>query len=173
MRLLRISANTPNTPPYSFVLISGILNKQVYEDTAAASACGPDGSNCLNLSNLNSGKPEAPVCDALRNKTLFPGADLISDFSQIVIVPGYPPPGEKGAFSKTCPESGDANLYAGCMTAPCKNTGKIDKVTGLPIVKCTCPTYDGPNQVGNPQIQNYSCSPTPHVWSSSYSFIPD
>jgi hypothetical protein len=65
---------------------------------------------------------------------------------------------------------GDANLYAGCMTAPCKTTGKIDQTTGLPLVKCTCPTYYGPNQVGNPQLVegNYSCSPTPHVWSAGY-----
>ena len=58
------------------------------------------------------------------------------------------------------------------MTAPCKSTGKIDEVTGLPIVKCTCPTYDGPNDVGNAQILNYSCSPTPDVWSSSYNYAP-
>jgi len=63
----------------------------------------------------------------------------------------------------------DKNLYAGCMTAPCMNTGKRDPSTGLPLVSCTCPTYNGPNQVGNPQINSYSCSPTPYVWSSSYS----
>lgn len=167
-----ISANTPNAGSYSYVLISGILNQQVYLDTV--SKCGFDGSQCLTLADLNSNNPEAPVCTALRDKTLFPGADLFSDFSQIPIVPGYPPPGDKGAFSQECPRSGDgdANLYAGCMTAPCKSTGKIDKVTGLPIVKCTCPTYDGPNDVGNAQILNYSCSPTPHVWSSSYNYGP-
>jgi hypothetical protein len=165
-----ISANTPNAPAYSFVLISGILNKQVYESTVAA--CGSDGSLCLNLSDTNSGLMEAPVCSSLRNKTFFSGADLISDFSQIPIpkiaAAGYPPPGEADSFLQSCPESGDANLYAGCMTAPCKSTGKTDEATGFPIAKCTCPTYNGKNQVGNPQILSYSCSPTPHVWSSAF-----
>src|SRR3974390_1189061 len=156
--------------PYSYVLMTGILNKRVYEETVAV--CGPEGSLCLNMSDTSSGLMEAPVCDALRNKTLFAGADLISDFSQIpipnLVKAGYPPPGEIGSFSQPCPTSGNANLYAGCMTAPCKETGKIDKATGFPIAKCTCPTYDGPNQVGNPQIQSYSCSPTPYVWSSAF-----
>ena len=104
------------------------------------------------------------MCDAIRNKTLFPGADLISDFSPILF-------GEKGVTSFECPKQGDANRYAGCMTARCKSTGKTDVTTGLPLVKCTCPTYNGPNQVGNPQITDggYSCSPTPHVWSSAFS----
>ncbi len=170
-----ISANSrgAENDPYSYVLMTGILNKQVYEDTVEA--CGPDGSLCLNMSDTNSGLKEAPVCDALRNKTLFSGADLISDFSQIpipnLVKAGYPPPGEVGSFSQACPTSGKANLYAGCMTAPCKSTGKIDSATGFPIAKCTCPTYNGPNQVGNPQIQSYSCSPTPHVWSSAYTEI--
>jgi len=173
----QISSNTPNAGSYSYVLMTGILNKEVYEDTVNNCVDPTDGSiTCLNLSDLQSGLKEAPVCDAIRNKTLFPGADLISDFSQIPIpniaTAGFPPPGEKDSFMQTCPTpSGGANLYAGCMTAPCKTTGKIDENTGFPIVKCTCPTYDGPNQVGNPQIESYSCSPTPHVWSSSYTDI--
>ncbi len=144
------------TANYSYILITSILNKNVYEETVAK--CGLDSSACLNAGDIKSGKPEAPVCDALRNKTLFPGADLISDFSPILI-------SIKGLITTaTCD-----NRYAGCMTAPCKNTGKIDPSTGLPIVKCTCPTYNGPNQVGNPQISSSSCSPTPHVWSSAFS----
>ena len=142
-------------------LITAILNKKVYEDTV--SACGLDGSGGLNATNI--GDPaykEAPVCAAFRDKTLFPGADLYSDFSSILI-------STKGVTSASCPTEGGANLYAGCMTAPCTNTGKTDPSTGLPLVKCTCPTYNGPNQVGNPQINSYSCSPTPHVWSSAYS----
>ena len=159
----KISKGNPAGATYSYVLITSILNKEVYEDTV--SACGVDGGGCLNATNI--GDPaakEAPVCTALRDKTLFPGADLYSDFSPILIATkglNVPP--------FTCPTGGGANLYAGCMTAPCKNTGKTDPSTGLPLVKCTCPTYDGPNQVGNPQIKSYSCSPTPHVWSSAYS----
>jgi hypothetical protein len=163
----RISADVPRGATYSYVLISAILNKKVYEDTVAQ--CG-DGSLCLNASNVTSAPnmQEAPVCDALRNKTLFPGADVISDFSPILF-------GQIGVTSFECPKQGDTNLYAGCMTAPCKNTGKTDPTTGLPIVKCTCPTYDGPNQVGNPQIKagGFSCSPTPHVWSSAFSPADD
>jgi len=160
----KISEDNPKGATYSYVLITSILNKKVYEDTV--SKCRLDGSDCLNAANMlekDPDKPEAPVCAALREKTLFPDADLISDFSPILI-------NTKGINDPPvmCPTEGDKNLYAGCMTAPCKNTGKIDPSTGLPLVQCTCPTYNGPNQVGNPQINSYSCSPTPYVWSSSY-----
>ncbi len=171
-----ISANTTNAGLYSFVEISGILNKDVYNETV--NVCEKDGSKCLNLSNVKSTLPEAPVCNAIANKQVFPGADLISDFSQIpipnLVAANFPVPGDKGSFSQMCPTTGTENIYAACMTAPCKTTDKNDQATGFPIAKCTCPTYDGPNQVGNPQIANgpdgppYSCSPNPHVWSSSY-----
>jgi hypothetical protein len=181
----QISADTPGqqgeggpNPPYSYVELTSILNEDVYNDTVNQCVDTQGNITCLNLSNLNSGLPEAPVCTAIQNKTLFPGADLISDFSQISIPniakAGYAPPGEMGSFPpQTCPTSGGKNLYAACMTAPCKFTNKIDKATGFPLARCTCPTYDGPNQVGNAQIlgppgQPYSCSPTPHVWSSAY-----
>ena len=163
----QISADRPPGATFSYVLISGILNKRVYEETVAA--CHEDGSLCLNATNpFDQNKREAPVCNAIRNKTLFPGADVISDFSPILF-------GTKGITSFECPEQGNANRYAGCMTAPCKSTGKIDPTTGLPLVRCTCPIYDGPNQVGNPQITagGYSCSPTPHVWSSAFSPADD
>ncbi len=60
------------------------------------------------------------------------------------------------------------------MSAPCKTTGRVDPSTGLPLVNCTCPTFNGPNEVGNPQIKlgGFSCSPSPNVWSSAYR-IPD
>ena len=159
----QISKGQPKGARHSYILITSILNKRVYEATVAR--CGKDGSGCLNAANiLDHDKPEAPVCDALRDKRLFRGADLISTFSPILI-------GSKGITSFACPtDGGTGNLYAGCMTAPCKTTGKTDPSTGLPLVRCTCPTYDGPNQVGNPQIKlgDYSCSPTPNVWSSAY-----
>ena len=158
----KISHGNPRGATYSYVLITSILNKKVYGDTVAK--CGLNGGGCLNATNIGDypAAKEAPVCAALRDKTLFPGADLYSDFSPILI-------STKGVTSASCPTEGGANLYAGCMTAPCTNTGKTDPSTGLPLVKCTCPTYNGPNQVGNPQINSYSCSPTPHVWSSAYS----
>jgi hypothetical protein len=163
----QISAGRPTGANYSYVLINSILNKNVYEDTVAA--CGQDGSGCLNATNPSDpGKKQAPVCDAIRNKTLFPRADLISDFSPILF-------DVKGVTSFQCPAQPGANRYAGCMTAPCKRTGKTDVTTGLPLVRCTCPIYNGPNQVGNPQIAagGFSCSPTPHVWSSAFSPFND
>jgi len=154
---------------YSYVLITSILNKKVYDETVAA--CGADGKGCRNYTLPGDPtKPEAPVCDAIRNKTLFSGASIISDYSDKIPELAN----VEGKGSTVCPTGGGANLYAGCMTAPCKRTGKTDKMTGLPIVKCTCPTYNGPNQVGNPQLPvgGYSCSPTPFVWSSSYTYSP-
>ena len=162
----QISKGKPRGARYSYILVTSILNKRVYEATVAR--CGKDGRRCLNAANLRDADPprEAPVCTSLRAGTLFPGADLISTFSPILI-------GSKGITSQACPTSGKGgNLYAGCMTAPCKTTGKTDPSTGLPLVHCTCPTFDGPNQVGNPQIKegDFSCSPSPNVWSSAYQY---
>jgi hypothetical protein len=165
----KISKGNPDGATFSYVLINAILNKKVYE--ATVDACGADGSGCLNATNLNAAPavPEAPVCAAIRNKTLMPGAEYISDFSPILAA-------TKGLTSYTCPTSGNANVYAECMTAPCRETGRIDPTTKLPLLSCTCPTYKGPNQVGNPQIKGnpprqsaYSCNPTPYLWSSAYS----
>jgi hypothetical protein len=155
---------------YSYVDITSILNKQVYDETVAI--CGADGSTCRNYTAPgDTSLLVAPVCDAISNKAIFPGADIVSDYSQDIAALAD----VEGATSTTCPAAaGGANLYAGCMTAPCKTTGKTDPDTGLPIAKCTCPTYNGPNQVGNPQLADggYSCSPTPRVWSSSYTTAP-
>lgn len=65
----QIDANTPKAPPYSFVLISGILNKQVYEETVAQ--CGFDGSDCLNFSDLKSGKKRRRYAMHSRTKHCF------------------------------------------------------------------------------------------------------
>ena len=150
----------------SYILITSILNERGNEWTVAR--CGRNGEHCLNAANLRDPAPprEAPVCASLRAGTLFPAADLISTFSPILV-------GRKGIISQACPTDGSAgNRCAGCMTAPCKTTGRTDPSTGLPLVRCTCPTFDGPNQVGNPQIRlgNYSCGPAPNVWSSAYQF---
>lgn len=188
----KISKGNPNRATYSCILITSILNKDVYEDTV--SQCGVNGSDCLNATNIGD-HPAAPearaLCAALRDKTLFPGADLISDFSPIFADPTCrtSTSWRKGdqtkadTRSKSCYKGINKdpvmceNLYVGCMTAPCQyyKYEKIDPSTGLPLVSCTCPTYNGPNQVGNPQIlgnppkiEPYSCSPTPYAWSSSY-----
>jgi hypothetical protein len=158
----KISANNPAGATYSYVDINSILNKRVYLKTIAV--CSKDGSKCLNGTNVmtNPNMREAPVCLAIRNKTLFPGADVVSDYTP-VLTP------QKGVTSYACPTSGTSNIYAGCMTAPCQATDRTDPSTGLPLVSCECPTFDGPNQVGNPLIEQVAdCSPDPYVWSSAY-----
>jgi hypothetical protein len=188
----KISKGNPKRATYSYILITSILNKEVYKDTV--SQCGVNGSDCLNATNIGD-HPAAPearaLCAALRDKTLFPGADLISDFNPIFADPACRTSTsssknnqtKEDTTSKSCYKGINKdpvmceNLYVGCMTAPCQyyKPEKIDPSTGLPLVSCTCPTYNGPNQVGNPQIlgnppkiKPYSCSPTPYAWSSSY-----
>lgn len=138
----------PAGQPY-LIDINAILNRDDYLRTVAA--CGKDGQNCR-----PTGSTPAPVCEAINNNTLIPGSDLISTFSlyldkQIPISP----------TSCATPAA-----YAGCMTAPCKRTGKKDPNTGLPLVQCGCPVYTGPYQVGTTTDQcvlggNY-------VWSAAY-----
>ncbi len=158
---------------YSYILVTSILNKAVYDQTVAA--CGKDGEKCLNAASLLLSKktgrpinlPVAPVCTAMAHHSLNPGAQYTSTFSPILAK-------SKGLTSYTCPTGGGGNVYAGCMTAPCKPNGRTDPSTGLPMMTCTCPTYNGPNQVGNPQIKGpsggpaMSCTPTPYTWSSAY-----
>jgi hypothetical protein len=169
-----ITANTNGAGKYSYVEITAILNLAVYN--AAVAQCGSDGSLCLNAQDVQNGnlnKPEASICASLKTgpSSMFPGADLISDFSPIGEKNnlGIPPPLNPGY---SCPLLGSGNVYAGCMTAPCKLTNKTDPLTKLPLAQCTCPTFNGANQVGNPQINTTtpakSCSPAPYVWSSAY-----
>lgn len=158
----KISKDNPAGATYSYVDINAILNKRVYLQTVAV--CGKDGSKCLNAANVATtpNMRQAPVCNAIRKKTLFPGADVVSDYTPILSL-------QKGLTSYDCPTSGTSNIYAGCMTAPCRATDRTDPSTGLPLVSCQCPTFDGPNQVGNPLIEQVAnCSPDPYVWSSAY-----
>jgi hypothetical protein len=136
--------------PYK-VDINAILNLDVYLKTVEK--CGKDGSKCQPTGTI-----EAPVCQAINNNTLIPGADLVSTFSlflekQLPIDP------------TTCATSA---AYAGCMTAPCKKTGKKDPTTGLPLVQCGCPTYTGPYQVGQTIDQNQCVLPGNYIWSAAY-----
>jgi hypothetical protein len=129
--------------PYGvyFVDINGILNHSVYEATIAQ--CGVDGSQC---GAINS----APVCNSVNQGNLIPGAQLFSTFS-FDCVP------TNGIGQTNCGQA----PYAGCMTAPCRET---DSQAG--IVDCSCPVFDGPYQVGqNAQI----CSLGDNlVWSAAY-----
>lgn len=134
-----------------FVDINAILNLDIYLRTVAK--CGQNGDRCL-----PSGTYEAPVCDAINNKTLIPGADLISTFSLYL----------KTQMPIEPTNCATAAAYAGCMTAPCKRTGRKDPKTGLPLVQCGCPTYDGPYQVGTAINQNQCVLEGNYVWSAAY-----
>ena len=190
-----INANTPGATgeySYSYVELTGILNQDIYNQTLA-DCVGSDGTiNCLTLADVRNGNTtvmQAPhLCAALTSQPngIFPGADLISDFSDIGNSSDpnnkIPPPLKKpyACPANPAPPGNTGNIYAGCMTAPCKHTGRTDGLTGLPLALCTCPTFDGPNQVGNPQIEGppvLSCTPSgpPYgstalswVWSSAY-----
>ena len=147
----------PRDHPY-LVDINAILNRDVYLKTVAK--CGKDGSNCRPR-----GPAEAPVCEAINNNTLIPGADLISTFS-LYLEKQAVTEKEKEFFivPTLCP----ASSYAGCMTAPCKRTGKIDPKTRLPLVQCGCPTYTGPYQVGTHINQDQCVLDGTSVWSAAY-----
>lgn len=134
-----------------FVDINAILNLDVYLKTAAR--CGKDGSKCR-----PTGKIEAPVCDAINNNTLIPGADLVSAFS-LYLEKTFP------VDPTTCSTPA---AYAGCMTAPCKRTGKKDPNTGLPLVQCGCPTFTGPYQVGTQISQDQCVLGGNYIWSAAY-----
>lgn len=140
----------PKGQPY-IVDINAILNRDVYLKTVAV--CGKDGSLCQ-----PTGARPAPLCEAINNDTLIPGADLISTFSRSL---------EK-RFPITSTTCATPAAYAGCMTAPCKRTGKIDPKTGLPLVQCGCPIFTGPYQVGTAIKQDQCVLDGTQVWSGSY-----
>jgi len=144
----------PSGQPY-LVDINAILNLDVYLKTVAK--CGKDGSLCRPTGSL-----QAPVCDAINSNSLIPGADLISTFSLYL---------EKQIHIKptTCATPA---AYAGCMTAPCKRTGKTDPNTGLPLVQCGCPIFTGPYQVGTAIDQNQCVLGGNYVWSAAYTPSP-
>jgi hypothetical protein len=128
--------------PYGvyFVDINAILNHSVYEKTVAQ--CGSDGSLCAAVNS-------APVCQSVNQGTLIPGAKLFSTFSFDCI----PTNGIGQTSCTTAP-------YAGCMTAPCLPTDQPG------IVNCSCPTFDGPYQIG--QNEQMCTLGDDLVWSAAY-----
>lgn len=147
-------------PPGStyFVDINAILNLAVYLETV--SVCGRDGSECL-----PAGSKVAPVCEAIRKGTLYPGkdVDLVSTFS--TALEQKIPIATKDNDCTATP-----TLYAGCMTAPCKRTQIIDPLTGNFQAQCACPTYLGPFQVGTDLTGTAGCELGDNtVWSAAYS----
>ena len=132
--------------PYGvyFVDINAILNHSVYEATIAQ--CGMDGSGCQTINS-------APVCQQVNQGTLIPGSEVYSTFS-LECIP------TNGIGQTDCGKA----PYAGCMTAPCSTTDQ----TG--IVKCSCPVYDGPYQVGQ---NDQACTLGGDlVWSAAYAPPP-
>jgi hypothetical protein len=128
--------------PYGvyFVDINGILNHKVYEDTI--SKCGADGSAC---GTINS----APVCQQVSQGTLMPGSSVFSTFS-LACIP------TNGIGVTDCAQA----PYAGCMTAPCSRSDQPG------LVKCSCPVFDGPYQVGQ---NDQACTlGSDLVWSAAY-----
>jgi len=133
----------------NWVLITAILNYQVYEQTIME--CNPDGSGCANSPD------SAPVCAAIKQGALIPGADVISTYSPSdatnlynlhTNAPTKPP-------LTVCPKG----PYAGCMTASCKKTSPG-------YAECSCPVFWGIFQLTQ---ANAACTLGGHlVWSSSY-----
>lgn len=114
----------------NFVLITGILNSTVYLETVKK--CGADGSACTTPPATPPDK--IPVCKAIADGTLIPGADVISTYSpsdQSDLVELFTPAPAKPKLT-ICPKA----PYAGCMTAPCK-------ITTAGLAECSCPIFWG------------------------------
>ena len=143
-----------------YVDINAILNLDVYLRTVAT--CGKEGERCQ-----PAGPKQAPVCEVINHNLLIPGADLISTFSLYLEKRHDRYPQFKISLTE-CPSA----AYAGCMTAPCKRTQKIDPTTHLPLVQCGCPVYDGPYQVGQ-EISKTDCHlGGNYIWSAAYTVPP-
>lgn len=157
-----------------FVDIYGILNAGAYFETIQQ--CGADGSGCANLANcgMDGSKAncpidnQAPVCQYAANQnpsdnavSLYPGADIISTFG-FGMAADYPP------GSVDC-----EGLYAGCMTAPCyADDDSGDPIQAGDTVRCECPTYDGPYQIGQGGAECLDPS-SGYTWSASRSVVQE
>jgi hypothetical protein len=133
----------------NFVLMTGILNAQVYQETVKV--CGADGSRCATVPN------KAPVCAAIEQGRLIPGADVISTFSQdnaSNLAESHSSGAGKPALT-ICPKA----PYAGCMTAPCQ-------MTRGGYAQCSCPVFWGVFQLTEADAQCELGDDL--VWSSSY-----
>ena len=113
----------------NFVLITSILNRDVYE--ATVNKCYADGSNCPAAN-------DAPVCGYLDNGKLIPGAQVISTYDpdSTSAIKDALPPGVSPLTQCNGP-------FAGCMTAPCKLTKNGQ-------AECTCPVFWGNFQLVGP-----------------------
>lgn len=133
----------------NYVLMTAILNYRVYQETVKL--CGADGSGCATVPD------KAPVCRAIKEGKLIPGADLISTFSTSqasLLAKSHMLAPNKPALT-ICPKA----PYAGCMTAPCR-------MTSSGFAQCSCPAFWGVFQLSQANAQ---CTLSDHlIWSASY-----
>jgi hypothetical protein len=130
--------------------IHSILNLQIYNETV--DACRSDGTRCTSSNGII-----APVCEAINTDQLIPGADLVSVYSPV----------KKADYSSGATSCD--GIYAGCMTAPCIDSGETD-IDGNPLVDCSCPLFEGPFEIG--QGENVQCDIGPdNVWSAAHNPI--
>jgi hypothetical protein len=139
----------------NFVLITGILNHQVYLDAVAT--CRIDGSNCVGVPN------KAPVYSAINQGKLIPGADVISTYSPSVKSDLVMLHDNASKPKRTiCPEHQEIPItvrYAGCMTASCK-------ITSPTTAECSCPIFWGIFQLVGADLACHLGDDL--VWSASY-----
>ena len=133
----------------SFVDINAILNADSYQATVAQ--CTADPASCQVVNG-------APVCGDLNSGTFYEGVNRISTFSF------YLPPGATRGLTDCSDQPGP---YAGCMTAPC--AGPTPNADGSVSIRCDCPIYDGPFQIGTAA----SCEDASgQAWSAAYNPTP-
>jgi len=133
----------------NWVLMTAILNYAVYQKTIQV--CGVDGSKCFQKPDM------APVCSAIKQHQLIPGAEVISTYSSsgVTDTSNSATNATTKPPLKVCPKA----PYAGCMTAGCKKTSQG-------TATCSCPVFWGIFQLTQ---TNARCSLGDDlVWSASY-----
>ncbi|MDX2167748.1 MAG: hypothetical protein SF182_11815 [Deltaproteobacteria bacterium] len=129
----------------SFVLINGILNADLYEQTVAQ--CGADGAGCQAINS-------SPACTAINRGDFYGDAARVSTFSFYLAT-------EEHIGITNCTDPG---LYAGCMTAPCDGP-TMTNPDGTVSITCDCPNHTGPYQLGT---FDQKCDDSPRAWSAAY-----
>jgi hypothetical protein len=152
--------------------VNAILDVAVFDATTTTST-PTDSACCIKDPNANwdcSGcKPDmAAVCTAIDDQTLFPGSSYasVSTFSTAL--------SEQGTVYSMAPTQCTQSMYAGCMTAPCMDSGKqvVIEDKPYPLHTCTCPTWTGLFQVST-TITKSDCAldagqPGGNIWSAAY-----
>jgi hypothetical protein len=133
----------------NFVLVNGILNQDVWDQTMAQ--CSADPASCQQTNG-------SPACQAVNRGEFYANATRISTF-------GFYRAGVEPIGSTDCTNM--PGPYAGCMTAPCAGP-TMSNGDGTVNIGCDCPIYDGPFQIGK---KGLTCNTAPNAWSASYNTI--